>query len=154
MLTVIHSPPVSSGHINSLRSASHREDQSLDGGGGGRAGGGVVMCFHRGVLSLGKCNRLEYQWDVPESVTAHLLSDCSFGSVSLWSGGPLSSVCFPQTFWHWLNHDNTTVQWVEHGVWEKSIHSTGRKVSLCHLSHCKKKSFFVLFWAKMFCFLE
>lgn len=41
----------------------------------GRWGGcEAVMCFHRGVLSLGKCNRLEYQWDVLGSVTAHLLS--------------------------------------------------------------------------------
>lgn len=33
------------------------------------------MCFHWGVLTLGKCNRLEYQADVPQSVTAHLLSE-------------------------------------------------------------------------------
>lgn len=58
------------------------------------------MCFHRGVLCLGKCNRLEYQWDVPESVTAHLLSDCGCGPVSggrgwgfLWT--PPAVPCFP-----------------------------------------------------------
>lgn len=33
------------------------------------------MCFHWGVLTLGKCNRLEYQPDVPQSVTAHLSSE-------------------------------------------------------------------------------
>lgn len=71
---------------------------SKPGGGGGYK---AVMCFHRGLLSLGKCNRLEYQWDVPESVTAHLLSDRGFGTVSLRSGGrpgflqPPSVPCFP-----------------------------------------------------------
>lgn len=45
----------------------------------------AVMHFHRGVLSVGKSNRLEYQWDVPESVTAHLLSDRSFSVVPLWT---------------------------------------------------------------------
>lgn len=28
---------------------------------GGGGGSEAVVCFHRGVLSLGKCNRLEYQ---------------------------------------------------------------------------------------------
>lgn len=86
-----HSPAVSSlsyaSRINGRSaSASHWEDQSQEGGGSNKA----VMCFHRGVLCLGKCNRLEYQWDVPESVTAHLLSDCGFGTVSLRSGGRVS----------------------------------------------------------------
>lgn len=45
----------------------------------------AVMRFHKVVLSVGKSNRLEYQWDVPESVTAHLLSDHNFSAVLLWT---------------------------------------------------------------------
>lgn len=95
-------PQSLTGHIN-CRSASPgicftlRRSKPAVGGESCKA----VICFHRGVLSLGKCNRLEYQWDVPESVTAHLLSDCGFGTVSLRSGGrlsfllTLSAPCFP-----------------------------------------------------------
>lgn len=61
----------------------HTEDQSLSGMDGWTRrwwwwwwfAAEAVMCFHWGVLTLGKCNRLEYQADVPQSVTAHLLSE-------------------------------------------------------------------------------